>query len=144
MSKFSIGAVVCGLCLCVVTAGCGGGGTSDGPKRYPVRGTITWNSKPVMSGTISFGAMDAAKGTSDSAVIGKDGSYQVERGLAEGDYTVIIQSYKRPIVEIPPPELVKLGDSNLAVPKKYTDVKTTDLKLAVKRESTTANFELKD
>lgn len=141
MSKFSIGVVVCCLCLCFVTAGCGG---SNAPKRYSVQGVITWNSKPVVSGTITFGALDAANGTSDSATIGKDGTYKVERGLADGEYTVIIQSYKRPIAEIPPPELAKLGDSNLAVPKKYTDVKTTDLKFTVESGPNTADFDLKD
>ena len=142
--KSLFGVDLCLTCLSLMLVGCGGGGASGGPKRHPVSGSVTYSGKPVVSGTITFGPTDAAKGTPDTATIGKDGSFQLERGLAAGDYTVLITSYKRPIADIPPPEMAKLGDSNWAIPKKYTDVKTSDLKFTVKAQSNTAKFELKD
>ena len=52
-------------------------------------------------------------------------------GLMPGEYTVVIQAFKKNPAEIPPSELAKAGDDNLAVPKKYTDPKTTDAKITI-------------
>jgi hypothetical protein len=133
--------VVVGLSVICLLIGCTK--APSGPQRYPVSGKVTYNGKPVTSGLITFGTT-GAQGGADFADVQKDGSYRVERGLANGEYFVVIQSYVRPPQEIPPPEFAKLGDANLAVPKKYTEPKTTDLKINVASNASTANFDLKD
>ncbi len=58
-------ALVCGLLLPLVIAGCGG--KDDGPERFPVSGTVTFDGAPVADGEIRFlpidgnGAADATR-----------------------------------------------------------------------------------
>ncbi|MDY0165632.1 MAG: hypothetical protein RBS80_03765 [Thermoguttaceae bacterium] len=68
------------LCGCAVVAlGCGSGG--DGPQRYNLSGTVTFDGKPVPYGTISM-APDTSKGNSGPGSFAqiRDGRYQTERG----------------------------------------------------------------
>lgn len=64
-------AVACGwLALMLILAGCGGGGVP----RHPVSGTVTYNGKPVVYGTIFFDP-DTTKGTD-----GPQGSAEIRQG----------------------------------------------------------------
>jgi len=66
--------------------------------------------------------------------------------VAAGRYRVSIEAYKRPLHEIPPAELAKIGDDNWAVPKKYLKPDTSGLTVTVEESdsSKTADFELVD
>ena len=136
------------LLLALMLSGCGGGPVE--PRAVPVTGTVYYRANPVTSGEITFAPVDA-KGQAAQAIINKDGSFvaklsEAKPGLLPGEYKVTIISHKRPLDQIPPSELAKLGDGNLAIPKKYTDQTTTNLTLSitVKDRSKHADFELED
>lgn len=78
------------LCISVGTlVGCGGGG---GPVTYPVSGTVTYNGKPVPTGSVSIipnGAQDN-KGPQAYASI-KDGAFQTDPGKGHGGGAYIVK-----------------------------------------------------
>jgi hypothetical protein len=76
--RHGLGAVAFGLALSVLACGCSG---SDGPARYPVRGTVTYDGNPVPAGQIAF-EPDAAKGNSGPAsyVRISNGTFATARG----------------------------------------------------------------
>lgn len=119
--------------------GCGGG-AGDGPPRYRVHGKVTYKGQPVAKGTITFGAMDAKTGTPDAASI-NNGSYTVERGLAAGDYVVVVEEVSPSLREA---DKAKSALPKSTIPTKYAVAKTSDLKFTVKTSSNTADFDLKD
>lgn len=130
----------CCWCLLFGVVGCS---KESGPQRIPVSGNVTYNGQPVKEGTITFGAV--SKGTGGVAVI-RDGKFQVEKGLFVGSYTIMINAVKENLIDLPPLEAAKRRDSNLAVPKKYTDVKTSGLTLKVEKgdSSKELNLDLTD
>jgi hypothetical protein len=78
----------------LVTAGCGG---SDGPPRYPVRGTVTYRGEPLPAGEIAF-EPDAEKGNRGPAAYGRisGGRYALGRGegTVGGPHRVRITGYE--------------------------------------------------
>jgi len=85
--------VACFLAICV--AGCGG---SDGPKRYPVEGSVLINGKPTVGVMVQFEHADpSVEGNYrfPTAVTGEDGSFSISSsgekdGAVEGDYSVTL------------------------------------------------------
>jgi hypothetical protein len=77
-----------------------------------VTGTLTLNAVPLTGGTIAFVTDD---GTANSAEVADDGHFTMR--LAPGDYTVTIRSAS--------------ADEN-ALPAKYSDPRTSDLRATVK------------
>ena len=81
----------------IVSAGCSGG--NDGPVRFPLAGTVTFDGKPVMDGEI-FLQPDSAAGNSGPASIAgiRDSKYSipVEQGVVGGPYLVKITAYEVP------------------------------------------------
>jgi hypothetical protein len=78
------------MLLCAVIAGCGR--STDGPKRYPLSGTVTYNGQPVPKGFITL-EPDAEKGNSGPG--GADivnGKYDTRTtmGIVGGHYRVRI------------------------------------------------------
>lgn len=73
-----LGAVGFGLALSILVCGCSG---SDGPARYPVRGTVTYGGNPVPAGQIAF-EPDAAKGNNGPASYAQisNGTFATARG----------------------------------------------------------------
>jgi hypothetical protein len=120
-------------CLTVALAGCGGG---DGPKLYPVSGTVTYNGEPLKEGQIVY-RLTGASGRSYSGPI-TDGTYKLES--EPGPAAVEITAYR----EVPG----KLDRSNgdpvplreMYIPQKYN--RATTLKAEVKPGSNTDKFEL--
>lgn len=121
------------------SVGCGGG-AGDGPPRYRVHGKVTYKGQPLAKGTITFGAMDANKGTPDAASI-NNGSYTIERGLAAGDYVVVVEEVSPSLREA---DKAKSALPKSTIPAKYAAAKTSDLKFTVKSSSNTADFDLKE
>ncbi len=128
------------LALAVLSlAGCG----SNQLKTAVVRGTVSYNGKPVPNGTISF---IPKAGPSATGEIQPDGSYTLTTyrqgdGAVLGQHTVVIvamQDMSNRLPEqrnpLPPP----------IIPEKYTSVATSDLRAEVKDEENTINFPLID
>tara|TARA_R110002095_G_scaffold95794_3_gene83700 strand:+ start:415 stop:783 length:369 start_codon:yes stop_codon:yes gene_type:complete len=117
-------------------AGCG---KESGPQRVSVSGEVAYNGQPVKAGTITFGT--DRNGTGGVAVI-RDGEFQVEKGLPLGSYTIMINAVKENLIDLPPLEAAKRPDSNLAVPKKYTDFKTSGLTMKIVEGDSSKHLDL--
>jgi hypothetical protein len=109
------------LALIVVT-GCGG---EAGPRTVAVRGIVTYNGKPLTKGEVVFAPVDPTKSKGATAAIGTDGRFTPSTnrsgdGLMVGDYRITVTSYVVDTLNTPPPELAKLKDGGLAIPKRYT------------------------
>lgn len=72
-----VGIALCGCCF--VALGCGRGG--DGPPRYTLSGTVTFDGNPVPYGTI-FMSPDTSQGNSGPGAFAqiRDGKYRTARG----------------------------------------------------------------
>ena len=122
---------------CALLSGCGGGLPTA-----PVRGKITYQGKPVPSGTILFmpeGDQPAATGE-----IQPDGSYVLETyepgdGAVLGKHSIMItavedQTGKLPEARSPMPALL--------IPVKYTNMMTSGLTAEVQPGQNTIDFVL--
>lgn len=113
--------------------GCGG---PAGPKTVSVTGKVTYGGNPIKDASILFAPVDLAKSQPGTATSDKDGKYVAITnnnlsGLMPGDYKVSVVAYKVPLQNIAPVDLAKMGDSNLAVPKKYNDAATSGLTVTI-------------
>ena len=125
-------------------AGCGG---PAGPKTVAVTGEVTYAGKAIKDAAILFAPVDLAKSQPGTATSDNDGRYVAITnnnlsGLMPGDYKVSVVAYKVPLQNIPPVELSKMGDSNLAVPKKYHDVSTSGLTVTIDPKVSSETFDL--
>lgn len=79
--------------LALLMVGCSG---ADGPERFSLSGTVTYDGQPVPHGTIHF-EPDAARGNPGPSGSGeiKDGKYQTNpgRGMIGGPHMVRISGY---------------------------------------------------
>ena len=84
------------LGLCVAALGCGG--AASGPPRYTVSGKVTFNGRPVNSGSISFSPDTSQKnsGPGSFAPI-RDGAYCTPRGQGTvgGPHVLTITGFDR-------------------------------------------------
>ena len=139
-AKMSHGLARVGLVGAVLAlAGCGG----DRLKTAVVRGTVTYNGRPVPHGTISF---IPASGPSATGELQPDGSYTLTTyrkgdGAVPGRHTVVIVAMQDMSDRLPeqrnplPPPIV---------PVRYTSLATSDLRAEVKDEENMVNFSLRD
>lgn len=88
-------AVLLAGCLLCFQSGCGGGGT-DGPARYGLSGTVTYDGKPVPFGQMIF-SPDTAAGNSGPQGFAeiRDGKYQTAegKGTVGGPHVVQITGF---------------------------------------------------
>lgn len=117
-SKFLRVLTLSTLTLCFV--GCGGSGLVS------VKGKVTYNDKPVTSGTITFAAEDKASAYGE---IMPDGSYELMTekpgdGATPGAYKVFVVAMQDQ-ADLLPEERNPLPAP--MVPNKYTSLATTDL-----------------
>lgn len=136
-SRLFVVAVLVGI---AAVSGCG---KPEGPTRYPMRGTVKYKGVVVPGGTIFFGPLDAAKGTSGNGSI-DNGNFVIEKGLAAGDYVVTVEGYK---VSPKDREATKNQGSppdNSGVPRKYATAKTSDLRYTVVEGPNVKEFDLQD
>src|SRR5262245_54721186 len=126
------------LTAALAAAGCGGG-----PRTAAVRGTVTYQGKPVPNGTVTF---VPAAGPHATGEIGPDGSYTLTTvragdGAVPGAYKVVIVALQDMAGRLPedrtplPPPIV---------PTKYTSIATTDLTAEVREGENTIDFALGD
>lgn len=90
--------VVCCLALSTLwltaIVGCGSAGAYEGPKRYPLKGRVTFNGEPVTSGMISFVPEDGKSNPAGGPI--EDGTYAIPepKGANPGSYRVLIYWHK--------------------------------------------------
>lgn len=135
--------VVVGI-LALLTMGLGGCSGKDPslPDTVSVAGKVTLDGEPLKEGVVTFhpkGGTHAATGQ-----IGENGIYSLTTfsdsdGAPVGNYIATVQVFPKganPGFEDQAPGYVK-------IPKKYTDVKTSDLLVEVKPGPNTINLEMK-
>lgn len=125
----------------LAAAGCG----DSGPQRAPVTGQITWEGKPVESGTISFMTSGTAESASASAPI-TAGKYTIpeESGPAVGANRVEIlgnQSMGKKEAGPPFPPGTMIDDTKQVLPPIYNHA--SKLTADIKDGENTVNFDLK-
>lgn len=128
--------LVVGL-LCLVTAGCGGGGVPTGT----VYGKVTVDGQPLADGTISFNPLDGNTPTAGGKIT--NGTYSV--AVPRGNQKVLISSPKvtgsRKAYETDPnSKMVETYQETL--PVKYTNPFETPLSVEVNGGSVKKDFEL--
>lgn len=131
----------------VALAGCG----DSGPKRYGVKGTVSYKGKPIENGLISFVLVGSEASSGGAAIT--DGKYEIPEaiGLPAGEYEVIISvpvaagaAPKEPMggEEEAPGEGAGDKETRETLPAKYNSM--TELKREVKAgEKNEFNFDLK-
>ena len=114
--------------------GCG----RSGPKTVSVSGKVTYKGKPVSKGNVVFQPVDLPKGRPfrpSRGELREDGSYRMstfsrDDGPMPGKYRVIIRS----LVSGPTPEN-PAAPYIWAVPRRYTDTKTTPLEATIPEDA---------
>lgn len=114
----------------------------SGSDLVSVKGTVTYNNKPVTSGTITFVSDDNASAYGD---LKADGSYQLKTlkpgdGAKPGNYKVIVVAMQDQSTLLPEERSPLPAPT---VPFKYTSLATTDLTATVERKDNVINFDLK-
>ena len=116
------------LTLLPLLVGCGG---EDYPETIPVRGTVTYEGKPLPDAEIGFypadgGSGNVGGGTTDANGIYKLTTFEINEGARPGEYDVIVQLFDRPIT----------------IPAKYANEKTTPLKANVSTDQKEVVFDI--
>lgn len=116
-----------------------GCGSSSG--LVSVKGKITYNGKPVSSGTVSFVSDDSATAYGNLTA---DGSYELMTekpgdGAKPGKYKVIVVAMQDQAGLLPEQRSPLPAPT---VPMKYTSLATTDLTAQVENKDNTIDFEL--
>jgi hypothetical protein len=139
--------------LSLAWAGCADDGLG---KRYPVRGKVTYNGKPVTKGSIALTPVDDS-GRSASGTIRPDGSYEITTlspgdGALPGKYYVTVQAFDRDSSKVQQPipggpinliQLMRTPQKPL-IPAKYSVPQTSRLTLEVKTSSLNHPINLTD
>jgi hypothetical protein len=120
-----------------ILAGCG----SSGPTLYPVQGKVTFNGKPLNTGSVLF--VPLSKGPSAYGVIAEDGTYRLttddREGALPGKHRVMINAVKDNGINSPHSYLIpaKYGSdsSGLEAEVKEQDENTIDFALEGKSPS---------
>lgn len=132
------------LLAALVLAGTGCG--SDGPVKGRVSGTVSYQGKPLETGTVTFIATDG-KNPNATGPITSGGRYTLQTqepgdGAVVGDYKVVISDIDSEQLNTAlPGEPVKPPKS--AIPKKYLDPNESGLTAKVESGSNSVDFDLK-
>ena len=122
--------IIGSACVCLAVAGCG----ASGPEMARVRGTVSYQGKPLTKGTITFVSTDEKRPNATSA-IGADGSFDLQTvepgdGAQLGDYVVTVSGIGTDeILDYIPKKPV---ENKSPIPLKYGAVDTSGLKQTVK------------
>jgi hypothetical protein len=124
---------------------------SAAPPTYPVRGTVTYQGKPLTGAAVAFmadGASRVATGKTDDTGSFQLTTFQENDGAVPGSHVITVKKYQTdpPALPVAPPDgSVSPADeakytaamarwletAKIAVPKKYTDQRTSDLRQEV-------------
>ncbi|WP_437222458.1 hypothetical protein SH661x_002787 [Planctomicrobium sp. SH661] len=112
---------------------------SNPDRLIPVSGSVKYGGKPLTSGIIIFTPADELNGTIASAEIEADGSFHPQvshsnRGMKAGEYQVSI-TYLPNFAQLTPNQMVQKQKDILSIPKKYSDPRTSGLKVTIQKKS---------
>jgi hypothetical protein len=141
-----------GLLLLAVLVGC----VSKRSKYGAVEGKVTYKGQPVNDAALLL----YASGTDASSItipVDHDGNFRIT-DVPPGDYKIVVEGAEgvdneAPMLKMLPPEKraemkAKMGTEappkTIPFPKKYKNVRMTDLKCTISNENQTLNLELKD
>ena len=140
-----------GVALAVLAAASGCGG----PKVYPVRGTITFEGKPMKGGgAIAFMPLQQQEGKAPGGEIGEDGSYELTThspgdGSMPGEFRVVISQVTEREPEnsedgqkVARPRELSLPAAD-RIPTLYGDPYNSPLTATVEARDNELNFDLK-
>jgi hypothetical protein len=140
MSRWLLGSLAA---LCVGFAGCNGG------SQVPVSGTVTLDEAPLAHAMVTFRpSSQKTEGLGGSGETGPDGKYVIvgargEKGLAPGDYVVIISLRLRPDGSPADPNVPPMdSDAREKLPPQYSDPGASTLKATVSSDQAVHNFPL--
>ena len=126
-------------------SGCGG--NSNRPKTAKVTGKVTYDGKPVETGSLLF--VPVGGGTSAQGNISEDGTYTLGTftetdGAILGDFKVMITAWTQPKGGSGLPEDAIRGDAApiSLIPEIYGNLEKSGLTATVKDEKNTINFDL--
>jgi hypothetical protein len=136
MFRYLLGLAILGLALGL--AGC----AKKGMKTAVVKGTVSYDGKPLPYGSVLF--IPESPGPTATGEIGPDGTYTLTTyakgdGAVLGKHKVVVSAQEDTSNQLPdsrnplPPPIV---------PDKYTNPATTDLRAEVEDTVNTKNFEL--
>jgi hypothetical protein len=136
----------------LVLAGCG----PKGKKSGAVTGKVTYKGQPVNGAALLLYPASGGDTPALTVPVGQDGEFRIS-DVAPGEYKVVVQGSPgaqqvdpRMLKSMPPEKRAeaeaKLKGMNtpptIPFPKKYTDPKTTDLKVTVTDKAETKDLEL--
>lgn len=137
-------ALLIGLIGCSLLCGCGGN-----PATVPISGTVTYQGKPLPSGTIIFESPGSrpATGTIVNGEIVQVTTYQPGDGVPIGKHNVAIQSVSEAgsAAAADPGQATSTGymQSTSLIPETYGDPATSGLQVETTRGRNVVKFDLK-
>lgn len=128
--------------VAMLLMGCG----ASAEPLIPVEGIITYQDRPLATGSISL-LPDAARGNKTlhqpTGIIDSAGNYRLfttsEPGAPAGPYKVIIHATE----STHDPKLAHPGMPRSLIPTKYSDPKTTPLSIEVRSDASPTDYHLK-
>ena len=135
-----------GVCASMmIVIGCGKGRVAT----HPVRGSVVYNGRPVTVGTIIFSPMEAGLPAA-RGIIQPDGTFslstfQVNDGAAAGEHIVIVNSFTTPTAkpDLPADDPRQKMPTPL-VPRQYTSIHDTPLRVTVENRENDVELALSD
>lgn len=129
--------------LALGLAGCGG------PAGVAVTGTVTLDGKALPGAMVSFRPTGLkTEGLGGTARTGPDGKYTIQearggKGIASGDYIVVISRRLRPDSSAPPLDVAPMdSDARETLPGKYSDSTLSTLRATVSKDKPVHDFAL--
>ena len=137
------------FCLAIAAAvslcGCGGG-VNDAPKTVSAKGIVTYKGNPVSNHSVAFVPDEEgmlASGTTDSAGRFTLTTSATGDGAVPGKYKVAISIVPEEVAPMPGfPEEKDYMPPVSPLPKKYTDVNTSDLLFTVETDASKNDFKI--
>ena len=128
---------LCVICVILLLAGCGRSLEST------VQGTVTFNGKPLLTGTGKITFHPVKGGAAAYGTILSDGTYRLQTGktggLTAGEYAVAVMATEPQT----PAQVAALSMPKLITPVRYADVKTSDLRCTVNSGANQIDLTLK-
>lgn len=129
-------------CLLLGLAGCGSSGG------VAVTGRVTLDGQPLPNAEVTFHPQEETKGLGGSAVTGPDGRYELvsaqgKKGVAPGDYRVVISRRLRPDGSPPDPNVPPVeSDARETLPAVYSHLDSSTLTAQVSKDKPVHDFAL--
>lgn len=151
MRLFGIGVVLVCALLVLGVSGCGGGRSSDQPALVPVSGTVTLDGSPAAGVGVMFFPTGQTRGNPCYGNTDESGRYELlaggpdQKGAPVGEYKVTCSKYVMPDgtpFTSDGSQSPEMAGAKEALPPKYSQQDTTELKATVPEGGGTINFDL--